>query len=60
MFPLITTEVKPLQRENASFPMLVTPLPIVIDFKPLHFWNAKAPMLVTLFGIMMDVKPLQP
>ena len=32
----IVTEVKPLQRENAPFPMLFTPLPIVTEVKPLQ------------------------
>ena len=50
----------PLQWENAQFPMLVTPLPIVTLVSPLQPENAERPMLVTLAGITRLVRPIQP
>ena len=45
---------------NASFPMLVTPLPIVTLVRPLHHANALRPMPVTLSGIVTRVSRTQP
>ena len=53
----ITTEVKPLQPENALLLMLVTLEGIWMEVKPLQPWNAPPPMLVTLLGIMVFLHP---
>ena len=52
--------VKPLQPENAPFPMLITLSGIVMLVSPLQSLNAQSPMLVTLSGIVTLVSPLQP
>ena len=44
---------------NASSPMLVTLLGIVMDANDSHPQKALSPMLVTLFGIVIDVKDEQ-
>ena len=49
-----TTEVKLLQPEKASSPMLVTLLPIVTEVKLLQLRKAELPMLVTLLGIIPE------
>ncbi len=58
--PSMINLATPLQPANASTPMLVTLLGIVIEVRPLQYLNASFPMLVTLFGIVTDVRPLQP
>ena len=45
-FPRIDTLVRPLQRENAQSPMLVTLSGIVTLVRPLQSENAEFPMLV--------------
>ena len=45
---------------NASLPMLVTLLGIVIEVKLVQPENAPSPMLVTPSGIVIEVKPVQP
>ena len=56
----IVTLVNPLQRLNASRPMLVTLLGMVTLVNPLQRMNALTPMEVTLCGIFTLVNPLQP
>ena len=61
-FGLLTstvTKLKPLQRENAEFPMLVTELGMVTLVRPLQPWNAYSPMLVTELGMVTLVRLLQ-
>ena len=41
---------------KAFWPMLVTPLPMLIEVKLLQPLMAFSPMLVTLFGIVIEVK----
>ena len=48
----ISTEVSPVQPENASDPMDVTESGIVIEVSPVHPENALYPMDVTEFGIL--------
>ena len=60
LFSSTTILVKPLQREKALWPMLVTDIPIVTDVKPSQPRKAYSPMLVTELGIVTDVKLLQP
>ena len=52
-------DVKPLHRENAYFPIEVTPDGMFIDVKPLHPSNARSPIEVTPDGMVTDVKPLE-
>ena len=47
--------VKPLQPENALFPMEVTLFGRVTEVKPLQPENASSPMEVTLLGIVIEV-----
>jgi hypothetical protein len=51
---------KLIQLLNAAFPILVTPLPMMIEVKPLQPEKALPPMLVTLLGISMEVNFSQP
>ena len=46
------TDVRPLQPEKASLPMLVTLLGMVTDVRPLQPEKASLPMLVTLLGMV--------
>ena len=45
--------------EKARLPMLVTPLPMVIEVRELSFSKAKSPIFVTLLGIVIEVSALQ-
>ena len=56
----IVTLVRPVQPENAEFPMLVTLLGIVTLVRPVQPLNAETPMLVTLLGIVTLVRLAQP
>ena len=57
VFPFSITMLKrEKQPTNASSPMLVMLLGMVMDAKPLQPLNAKFPMFVTLFGMVMVVK----
>ena len=56
--PRMVIEVRPLQREKAHSPILVTPFPIVTEVRPEQLWNAASPMLVTLLGIVIEVRLL--
>ena len=56
----ILMEVRPVQLENASYPMLVTLAGIETVVKLSQFRKADFPMLVTLLGILTEVRPLQP
>ena len=47
-----------MQRKNASSPMLVTELGILIFVKELQYPKAPGPMLVTELGILIEVKEL--
>ena len=47
--------VKPLQPENALYPMEVTLFGIVTEVKPLQSSNAEPPIEVTLFGMVTEV-----
>src|SRR5437899_1726611 len=52
----IETQVRLVQKLNAAYPMLATPLPMVTLAR---FWqesNAPSPMLVTLSGIVRLVR----
>lgn len=51
---------RPMQPENAKFPMSVTLLGIVTFAKLLQSRNAKDPMLVTLSGIVTLIRALLP
>ena len=51
--------IRPMQSENALFPMLVTLLGIVTLFRPVQLENALFPMVVTLPGIVTLVRPVQ-
>ena len=55
-----TMETRLEQLRNASFPMLVRLLGIIIEVRPEQYPNAHSPMFVTLLGIVMDVRVLQP
>jgi hypothetical protein len=49
------------QRENALFPILVTPVSeskIVTEVKEVQFKNAYSPILVTEPGMVIEVRPL--
>ena len=56
----IVTLVRLLQLQNASWPMLFTPLPIFKLVRLLQPQNARPPMLVTLSGIVTLFRLLQP
>ena len=56
----MVTLVRPLQPENAEYPMLVTLSPMVTLVRPLQPENAEPPMLVTLLPMATLVRPLQP
>ena len=53
----IVTLVRPLQLENALYPMLVTLSGIVTLVRPLQPENALSPMLTTPDGITISVRP---
>ena len=55
---LYITEVKPVQPEKASFPMVVTALPMVTEVKPLQPEKALSPMEMTEAGIVKVVNLL--
>ena len=44
---------------KARLPMLVTPLPMVIEVREVAFPKAKSPIFVTLLGIVMEVRAVQ-
>jgi hypothetical protein len=48
-------ETSLLQKENASMPILVTLLGIVIEVRASHALNASSPILVTPLGIVIEV-----
>lgn len=50
----MATEVKLLQLENTSFPILFKLFGKVTDVRLLHPWNARSHIFVTLFGIVTD------
>ena len=52
---LYTGDFKPVQREKAAYPMLVTLLGMVIEVKPVQSEKAAYPMLVTQLGIVTEV-----
>ena len=54
------TEVREEQPANASSPMLVTELPMVMEVREEQFRNAMSPMLVTELGRVMEVREEQP
>ena len=61
VFPLETViEVKPLQRENAPEPMVVTLLGMVMLVRLEQPSNAPEPMVVTLLGMVTLVRLEQP
>ena len=47
--------VKPLQPQNAKYPMEVTLFGIVTEVKPLQPQNADFPIEVTLLGMLTEV-----
>jgi hypothetical protein len=53
-------EVRLLQRQNASLPMLFTLLGRMIEVRLSQLLNAHPPMLVTLLGMVMEVRLEQP
>ena len=46
--------------QNASSPILVTALPMVMDARLLHCLNVYSLMVVTLSGIVTDARLLHP
>ena len=55
---LNTTDVSPLQSENALLPIEVTELGMVTDVSPLQHENAELPIEVTELGMVTDVSPM--
>lgn len=45
---------------KAQSPMLVMPLPMVMEVKPVHSAKAVSPMLVTRLPMVMEVRLVQP
>ena len=52
-------EVRPVQPENASSPILVTLFGMVIELRPAHPEKAELPILVTLLPMVTEVRPVQ-
>ena len=59
MFASTSIDVRDEQEENASSPIEVTLLGIVIEVRDEHQENAHSPIEVTLLGIVIDVRALQ-
>ena len=51
--------VRPLQSQNAEFPISVTLPGILMRVKPVHPENALLPIFVTPSGRVMRVRPVQ-
>ena len=60
LFSSTIIDVRELQPQNASLPMLVTLEGMEMDVRELQLRNAEYPMLVTLEGMEMDVRELHP